>query len=230
MTGKDAVLDVIRKAVQPISGHRIRELVPAIPANSVGAYLSMLTQERQIFAMRDPNSRQGRLFYDVPFEVDYLSRVVSHPPKAAKPNGSAPMVKSTADDYELKQRPGESHSEMCARVAQAFREKKARESGQAPLTADDVKDLPDTVVSQLSKPAQKIAAAAKPPQRTPPQLVPRETPVITAIPPERTREYAFPLPRGPVVFHLPADLTADEVIGIAMMLDTYGQLKRRTAT
>jgi hypothetical protein len=45
--------------------------------------------------------------------------------------------------------------------------------------------------------------------------------------PLNRKGYEFSLTRGPVAFHLPEDLSWQEIVTIGVMLDAYGQLKRR---
>lgn len=227
MTGEQRVFETVSTAAAPLAGRAVALLLPDINSNSVSAYLSMLVEKKKLFSKPNPSAK-GKLFCDKPFEVDNLSRTISNP----KGNGSAPPPEEV-----------ETHAEMIARMRKEYLQRVEDERQGKP------KPTPDLTLAEV----RRLAVGNAPPQSYPDAVAAfrastKQPPVFDALPADKftveppaplvpedrafakRRSFAFPLPtREPVEFSLPADLTAEELITLALMLDAYGQMKRRAA-
>lgn len=111
---------------------------------------------------------------------------------------------------------------------------KATGEAKAPEPAETKPEL----IKRLATEFQGRMEAAQTAGAAPANGLPRLAPVASTDKPSPERKpadpglrsYEFPLPtRESVLFYLPADLTSDEIVTLATMLDAYGQLKRRIA-
>lgn len=199
MTGEQRVLEFVRNAAAPISGRNVAiMLAEHVAAGSVSSYLAMLVERGLLFNQRIPNGK-GKLYWHKKFSAEATMTGAPNRSQAVAPAPSIPWPTALPSKRVLS--PIGELKEQSLERAKDWLGGPESEPKPAP-PADKAEPEP-------AKPAKARGAEAAPH----PDMFKR-------------KGYEFSLTRGPVGFDLPHDLSWQEIVTLAMMLDAYGQLKR----
>jgi hypothetical protein len=175
-----------------------------MPAGSVSAYLSRLVDQRLVFAKQIPNGK-GKLYWHKQFNTEPTMSGAPNRPQATAPAPSVAWPKPLP-------------SERILSPVAALTDKNLDRA------APDVPEVEDEPESPEQKPVVSAALDFNVLNGGGRVI---EAPEPRTQAPLNRKGYEFSLTRGPVAFHLPEDLSWQEIVTIGVMLDAYGQLKRR---
>lgn len=209
--GEKRVYDFICAQPGPVHGKFVAESLPDLNPNSVSAWLSMLAGRKDLYAkacLPGQGHGRGKLYCDLPFEVDYHGGRVSNP--------KAKIEQEIDDESDS----GESRDEKIARMRREYEERLAAEKrGEKPV------ELPEAAVGKL------VTALA--PQHTevtrqvvndfqPRRRVTTAVQVVEEMAPTN-RRIEFPIPgKQPAVIEFPSNADADDLDMVMVMLEAYG--------